>query len=169
MEKKNLTKKYIQSVMRTMDATQIYHVFCQYMGTKSVGKRGSEYGRSDVYDFIKEFAPTQKIRGKAYNIAFGGIEKTNYQIMIAQRTARKNIEFYDANVRHFALSMFRNEINRPFDSYTKRPVMGETHLYFVSPTYGFDDYNKRRMMPIKGNERFCELLVRMGDKVFLHK
>lgn len=165
----NLTKKYIQSVMRTMDATKIYHVFCQYTGTKSVGKQGCKYGRRDVCDFIKEFAPNLKIRCKAYNIAFGGIEKTNRQIMIAQRTARKYIEFYDANVRHFALSMFRDEINRPFGTYTKRPVMGETHLYFVSPTYGFDDYNKRRMMPIKGNERFCELLVRMGDKVFLHK
>ena len=167
MEK--LTKKYIQSVMRTMDATQIYRVFCQYTGTKSVGKRGSEYGRSDVCKFIKEFAPTLKIRSKAYNIAYGGIEKTKYQIMIAQCIARKSIEFHDANVRHFALSMFRYEINRPFDSYTKRPVMDETHLYFVSPSYGFDDYNRRRMMPIKGNERFCELLVRMGDKVFLHK
>ena len=164
MEKK-LTKKHIQSVMRTMDATQIYHVFCQYMGTKSVGKQGSEYGRSDVYQFIKEFAPTQKIRSKAYNLAFGG-SKNDYRIMIANQTTRKSIEFYDANVRHYALAMFRDEINRPFDTYTKRPVIGRTHLYFVSPTYGFDDYNKRMMMPIKGNERFCELLVRMGDKCF---
>lgn len=163
-----MTKKYIQSVMRTMDATQIYHVFCQYMGTKSVGKRGSEYGRSDVYQFIKEFAPTQKIRSKAYNIAFGGINRNDVYVHSTD-AIRKNMAFYDANVRHFALSMFRNEINRPFGTYTKRPVMGKTHLYFVSPTYGFDDYNKRRMMPIKGNERFCELLVRMGDKVFLHK
>lgn len=112
MEKK-LTKKYIQSVMRTMDATHIYHVFCQYMGTKSVDKQGSEYGRSDVYQFIKEFAPTQKIRSKAYNLAFGG-SKNDYRIMIVNQTTRKSIEFYDANVRHYALAMFRDEINRPF-------------------------------------------------------
>lgn len=166
MEK--LTKKYIQSVMRTMDATQIYRVFCQYMGTKSVGKRGCKYGRPDVYKFIKEFAPTLKIRSKAYNIAYGGIYRNDVYVHSTDAIC-KNIEFYDANVRHFALAMFRDEVNRPFDAYTKRPVMGETHLYFVSPTYGFDDYNKRIMMPIEGNERFCELIVRMGDKVFLHK
>ena len=50
--------------------------------------------------------------------------------------------------------------------YAKRPMLGKTHLYFCSPVYGHDDYNKVRSIPIAGNERFCELLIKYANKYF---
>lgn len=58
----------------------------------------------------------------------------------------------------------RGQLSREIDNYTKRPVLGINHLYFCSPVYGHKDYNKYVMLPIKGNEKFCNLMVALADK-----
>lgn len=79
---------------------------------------------------------------------------------------KRNVDFHFANCRHIAMSMFRQEISTEITSYTKRPIIWENSLFFASPVYRQEDYNKRYIMPVKGNERFCELLCRVGDKYF---
>lgn len=49
--------------------------------------------------------------------------------------------------------------------YQKIAMYGHTWLYLCSPIYGHSDYNKSRLMPIKGNEKACEFLIRVSDHV----
>lgn len=65
--------------------------------------------------------------------------------------------------KHIA-QVFRTE--DPASPYAKRPMYGHTHPYFCSLVYGHQDYNKRRSIPIKGNERFCALVIAYADKFF---
>lgn len=149
---KSISKKYIQSVIRTMDATQIFRLVHIIYGGK--------VEREQVYDFIQEFAPTNKTYKAAYMIAY---TRNSYQ---AEPTAmiHASLSFRKDNEKHIAIQALRDEIARGFDSYTKRPIMGHTHLYFASPVYQHRDYNKWRAMKIEGNEHFCEVICRLADK-----
>ena len=153
---KKFTKKYIQSVLRTEDPTQIYRLVNQVKGT--VTKRV-------VYEFIDDFAPTQKIARLAYELTYGQ-NKHHTERQLRGRTAINHLLYREANIKHCVLEAFREEMSRGLDNYTKRPMIEGKHLWFCSPYYGYKDYNKHKMMPIKGNERFCELLVKLADKYF---
>lgn len=50
-------------------------------------------------------------------------------------------------------------------NYQKVVMYGYTYLYLCSPVYGHKDYNKHRLMPISGNERECEFLMRVSNRV----
>lgn len=50
-------------------------------------------------------------------------------------------------------------------NYQKVAMYGHTWLYLCSPVYGHADYNKHRLVPIKGHERQCEFLVRVSQRV----
>lgn len=149
---KNITKKNIQSVLRTMDATQIFRIVHIIYGGK--------VERKQVYDFIHEYAPTNRIYDAAYRLA--------YPIKLREvwDEARKAIAFQQANQKHIAIECLRENIARGLDGYTKRPIMGNTHLYFASPVYLHSDYNKWQSVEIKGNEKFCETICRLADKYF---
>lgn len=149
MKKERITKKAIQSVVRTGDRTAIWR-----MCYKVIGKRPK---RGDVYNFVEEYAPTAKARRMAYNVAFWGIYRHRYD-------SKCGYDFYRYNYRHMAMCKLREEIARGIDNYTKRPIMGKTHLYFASPFFGHKDYNKASVMTIHGNERFCELICKLADK-----
>lgn len=148
------TKKYIREVIRTMNRTAIFALYAKM-------HKGEKVDRVKVCDMIHEYAPTQAISRKAYDIAFGHYEKS----CLLSRCEKWD-KFFKDNPRHVTLAMFRDEISSPLNPYTKRPIMGHTHLYFASPVYGHSDYNKCRMLEIRGNERFCELLVKLADKYF---
>ncbi len=60
----------------------------------------------------------------------------------------------------------KEQCSNPHSNYAKRPMLGYTHLYFCSPIYGHSDYNKWPALPIEGNERFCELVIKYADKFF---
>lgn len=150
MKPKRITKKAIQSVVRTGDRTAIWR-----MCYKVIGKRPK---RGDVYHFVEEYAPTVKARRMAYNIAcLAGIIRYGENVSAMH-------DYYRDNIRHITMCMLREEIARGTDNYTKRPIMGKTHLYFASPFFGHKDYNKASVMPIHGNERFCELICKLADK-----
>ena len=149
MKPERITKKAIQSVLRTGDRTAIWRM-CFHV----IGKRPT---RNEVYDFVKDYAPTVKIRRTAYDIAYWGINRHRYD-------SKGGYDFYRDNYRHMAMCKLREEIARGTDNYTKRPIMGKTRLYFASPFFGHDDYNKACMMSIRGNERFCDLICKLADK-----
>lgn len=154
---KKVTKKHIEAVLRTMDSTRIFRLYHHIYGGK--------VEKWKVFDFIVAFAPTKSVAKKAVELS--AINKPLPSYYLDQM--RKSIEFNTVNARHVALQQFREELRRGFDSYTKRPIMGHTYLYWASPVFGHNDYNKSRalpILPIKGNERFCEHICRLADKYF---
>ncbi len=149
-----ISKKNIKSVLRTMDATKIFRLVHIIYGGK--------VERKQVFDFIKEYAPSDKVAREAYKIAYMG---NKYQAE-PMAMVRASIRFQKDNEKHYAIQCLKENIARGLDSYTKRPIMGHTHLYFASPVYQHSDYNKWRSLEIKGNERFCEVICRLADKYF---
>lgn len=155
--KKRITVKKIQSVLRSMDPTEIFRLYSQIYGSK--------VERMAVLKFIKKYAPSQKVSELAYYIAF--VKNTNKPIPTDQ--AIKSFAWKKANEKHLAIEALKEhiEIWKTNAAYAKRPMMGNTHLWFCSPVYGFSDYNKWRAMPIEGNERFCETICKLADKYFV--
>lgn len=147
---KKTTKKEIRNVLRTGEVTYIWRI-CY----KVIGRRPTSL---EVYNFVRAYAQTKKIYNMALYFAYVRKPRNN--------ELKRNVDFHFANCRHIAMSMFRQEISTEITSYTKRPIIWENSLFFASPVYRQEDYNKRYIMPVKGNERFCELLCRVGDKYF---
>ena len=147
-----ISKKRIQQVLRTLDRTAIFRL------TKII------YGdveRTHVYDLVKLYGPTKKIRSLAFDIAIMHVRTRDFKTM-----DKRHLEYRNANKYHIAIAFFKHQIKDPNSPYAKRPVMDETNLYFASPIYGLADYNKRLYMPIAGNERFCETICKLADKYF---
>lgn len=151
---KTITKKQIVSVIRTQDPTQIYRLYHHVYGVKPIAV--------EVCKFIEQYAPTDKLYKAAYNIACRCARK--FHPVVTQGEFDKYRSWEKANCRQITMQRLRDEIARGVDGYTKRPIMGDTNLYFASPVYGHHDYNKFIALPISGNERFCELICRLADK-----
>ena len=149
---KNITKKAIEAVLRSQDSTEIFRLYHMIYGGK--------VEKSGVYRFIQQYAPTNRVYDAAYRLAYPVKQREAWE------EARKAIAFQKANEKHIAIECLRENIARGLDGYTKRPIMGMTHLYFASPVYQHSDYNKWRSVEIKGNERFCEVICRLADKYF---
>ena len=153
---KTISKKNIETILRTQDATQIFRLFHQIHGMIPA--------RSDVYHFIRNYAPSMRVYRQAYRLAYSNKHsEERLQIEIA---CLKRHGFYKGNARQQVVDALKRECQDVTSNYAKRPMMGHTHLYFCSPVYGHSDYNKRRMIAIEGNERFCELVIRYADKFF---
>ena len=145
-----ISKKRIQQVLRTLDRTAIFRL------TKII------YGdveRNHVYDLVKIYGPTKKIRSLAFDIALVNVRTHDFKTM-----NKRHLEYRNANKYYIAVNYFKHQ--NPNSPYAKRPVMDETNLYFASPIYGLADYNKHLYMPISGNERFCETICKLADKYF---
>ena len=156
---KRISKKHIVQVLRSMNTTEIFRLYHQIYGGKVTA--------NDVYTFIDEFITAYRTYRKICTAVFNSLH--HYKPIDAPQVhdqSRKALDFSEKNAKHFAVQALREEIARGFDGYTKRPIMGMTHLYFASPVYGHSDYNKWRSVEIKGNERFCEVICRLADKYF---
>lgn len=151
MEK--ITKKHIQKVLRTEDPTQIFRIYVKATGEKA--------DRAKVYEFIRAYAPTVRVFKAAYNLAY---PSRSLPLALYEKDFAASVAYGKDNRRQLVMQHWRDEVRRGVDGYTKRPIMGHTWLYWASPVYGHDDYNKSRAIPIKGNERFCELICRLADK-----
>lgn len=142
MKTKRITKKEIAATLRSMNPTSI-HRLCVLVT-----------GGHDVYNFVKEYAPSHKVSIRAYELAH-------------PRPHYADSDLYKGKHGHFeplprqaARLYFQRQHERDTDGYTKVPVMGHTYLYAASPVYRHNDYNKARMLKIEGNERYCDLLVK---------
>ena len=140
------TKKIIASTLRSMDSTAIFALYKKMHG---------EINRSKIYAFIQENAPSLRVEKSAYKIAY-------------RRNRDKNERYAKVSPFHRAevVRYLKEQCSNPSSNYAKRPMLGDTHLYFCSPAYGHRDYNKWRALPIKGNERFCEVVIKYADKFF---
>lgn len=149
MRTKKITKKEIAATLRSMNVTAIHRLCVLVTGTHH------------VYEFVKQYAPTNKVARQAYNIAY---PRPHYWYGDAYKGKHGHFEPLP---RQAARLFFENERKRGTDSYTKAAWMGHTWLYAASPVYGHRDYNKARMIPIEGNERYCEILVKKyGPETF---
>lgn len=155
---KNITRRYIQSVIRTENSTAIYRLYHSIFG-------GEKPRALDVCKFIREYAPTKALAQKA---AFLSCLRRRSRLSeeAEQDQSCKSFVWRKDNAKHLVLAKFREEVNRGFDSYTKRPTKGHANLWWCSPIYGHADYNKSIALPIEGNERFCEILCRLADKLY---
>ena len=155
MKAKRITKKEIQAVLRSLDATAIYRLYHKLHGTVS---------KSGVYDFVKQNAPINRVRIAADRIAY--CQKNVDKRMNYDYDVRCKHGIYHGNDLIEAVNYVKRQCAEAGSKYAKRPMLGNTHLYFCSPTFGHSDYNKVRSIPIAGNERFCELIIKYADKYF---
>lgn len=155
-QKKKITKKEIERVLRTLDSTQIFRMFHRIHGVIP--------SRMDVYYFIQNNAPSMRVYRSAYRIAFN--PKNQDRRILIERECILRHGLYQGDARKWVVDYLKEQCQNPSSNYAKRPMMGHTHLYFCSPVYGHRDYNKRRALPIEGNERFCQLVIKYADKYF---
>lgn len=146
---KKITKKEIASTLCTLDTTQIFRLYKRVNG-------GNQVDRSALYDFIKDNAPTQKVRNAAYCIAYA-----HHQTWDCYKGKHG---VFEPLPRQKAVEYTMRQLQSPASSYAKFPIMGHTHLYFASIAYGHSDYNKWRSVKIEGNERFCDTLIAYVNK-----
>ena len=155
-DNKTISKKEIERTLRSMDSTKIfalYHRICRIIPD-----------RMHVYHFIRNYAPSQRVYRAAYKLAYSN--KHAFRRNDIDTECVKRHGFYHGNLRQQVVDALKRECQNVTSNYAKRPMMGHTWLYFCSPVYGHSDYNKARMIPIKGNERFCELVIKYSDKFF---
>ena len=150
---KTTSIKHIHKILRTMDRTQIFRLYVQIFGTLD---------RAKLCRFIDLYAPNKRVFLAAYNLAYCKPLSEH-----REDQDRKSWQFTKDNIYQIAVKKFKEYAKDPKSPYTKRPIMGQTNLYFASPVYRFRDYNKWEVMPIKGNERFCETICKLADKYFI--
>lgn len=155
MRAKRITKKEIQAVLRSLDVTAIYRLHYRLYGTVS---------KSGVYDFIKQYAPSKRV--SKFAIAALGAASHNVKRRVIDSEVIRRSGAYHGDDLIELVDYVKQQCAESGSDYAKRPMMGRTHLYFCSPLYGHSDYNKFRSIPIVGNERFCELLIKYADKYF---
>ncbi len=152
---KSISKKEIVSTLRTLDSTKIFALYHRIYG---------QVDRTGIYNFIHEYAPSRRVYFNAYKLAHSHKHANRRNDIVTECVKRHG--FYRGNLRQQTVEALKRECQDVNSNYAKRPMMGNTWLYFCSPVYGHSDYNKRRMIPIKGNERFCELVIKYADRFF---
>lgn len=152
------TKTAFRAALKANDRTEVWHLAAVKIGRKPKWL--------EVCNLIENVADTQKDRKKAWNLTFNGRNEEK-RVIAANDVFLKRGGFrqYDAfHYRSVALQMLRRLLTENPSNYTKMPMMGHTHLYFCSPSYGHADYNKVRTCNIEGNEEFVNKIVNIAER-----
>lgn len=154
-----ITKKEIERVIRdyqlTFSPTAIYRLHYRIFGNVE---------QKNVYNFVEKYAPSKTLKRCAFAIAYPK-KHENYRVWIDDKVIRKHGIYHGNDLIEF-VGYLKKQCADASSSYAKRPMLGNTHLYFCSPIFGHSDYNKVRSIPIAGNERLCELAIKYADKYF---
>lgn len=143
------TREEIRSLMSNGSATDLCKCFVKCTGLK--------YNRFDAQEFFATFTRSKKQYIRVKELLYGAETKHS-------RCIYEYDQYYGR--RWQCVEELKRNIREGLTNYTKVPVLGYTHLYFVSPYYGHSDYNKWCALPIKGNEKFCEKLIKVAKKHF---
>ena len=149
---KTISKKTIIAAIRRGEPTEIFRLCFLLNG---------EVSQKSVCLLIRRYAPSQKVKDTAYDIAYRSEHK--FQPLSSTELLRES-EYYEANKIHMIVNRLRYYMERKKDSYTKAPILIEGQLYWASPMYGSQDYNKSFICDYQGNEKLCDLLVKLGEK-----
>ncbi len=151
------TKKAFRVALKANNQKEIWHL--------TAIKIGRTPEKFEVLHLVEELATTNRDYKKAWALAFRDNEcrrgaLTDY-IFLKRGGFR---QYGDSHYRSEALQMLRRLLTEKPSNYTKVPMMGHTHLYFCSPSYGYADYNKVRTCSIEGNEEFVNKIVNIAEK-----
>lgn len=125
---------------------------------KTNNKNFAEFMNNEPYWYIKRF-------DRRYR-EFKGITIEDWQMMKAKHYCRLGRRDYDMRTKlQRAVDAVKKWSNPENGSYQKIAIWGYTNLYLASPDYQHEDYNKSILLPIKGNERACELLIKLSKKI----
>ena len=132
-----MTKKEIQRVLRTLNRTAIY---------KAAKQHGvNVHKKLDVEQFIKDYAPSLRVKRKAWDIAFLS-EKPDYS-----RYTPNTIE------SEFNYAKLQKAAGR--SPYSKMLIVGNKNIYWASPVYGHADYNKSIALPNTERNRRAATII----------
>ena len=123
MKTNKMAKKDIIAALRTENSTLIFRA------AKKYGIDISNY-YGGVFNFIKEFAPTQKISRNAYKLSYGAKDKKYKCFKFGYNPILQAIIYAKENKRYKGTSYF------------KILIEGNRNIYWASPIYEHSDYNK---------------------------
>jgi len=120
MKTSRITKKTIQEILRTSDLTKIYSV------AKKSGVDISN--KMNLFRFIEKYAPTKKIYDNAYQLVF------------------VNKKFFDRPSKESkilrAIKYAKFQKSQGKTNYSKVLIIGNSNIYWASPAFEHQDYNK---------------------------
>lgn len=142
--------------------------------------RNSYSTNFEYLDYLKTF-PTNKSRNyepfkkKYFNMKrydgrleqFKDVDAAEYVVAYEKKISRYIIWNLPERKEHPYREVFnevRYNLSRPRNRYTKLPIIGNAYIYNASPEFGHQDYNKSRLIKIKGNERFINWLFAYVEK-----
>lgn len=153
----NFTKKAFRAALKANDQTEVWHLTAVKLGRKPE--------RLEVLHLVEELATTNRDYKKAWAVALRDNDCRRGAFADAIFLKRGGFRQYDdSHYRSVALQMLRRLLTEKPSNYTKVPMMGHTHLYFCSPSYGHADYNKVCTCRIDGNENFCEKVCEIARR-----
>lgn len=171
MKSKKITKKQIVKTLRSYNVTEICKLYKRIHGEVPTERRGNgkwSFTCLDgykVYDWAKDFATSRRMDRCLYGSLSRASHHWKYSIYDMDAVYSKH-GYYEPTLKQRIVEELLRNCADPTSNYAKRPMYGHTHLYFCSPVYGHADYNKWRAILIKGNERFCELVIKYADRFF---
>lgn len=156
MTRKQLTsktaiKKALMEAIKNGEKKEFFHIYA--MAGRKCNSHHSVQD-IDVLIFCRQY-----LSDPAYSKARNIIRVSSPE----ERRRHEWLKVYHSE-KHQVIAALKKFMSDPTSNYAKQPMYGFTHLYFCSPVYGHRDYNKWQAIPIKGNERFCELIVKLGYK-----
>ena len=152
------TKTAFRAALKANDQTEVWRLVSLKIGSKPT--------RTQVYNAVVELSTTSELTTmrRARKMAYGeGAKKRMARnACFASWVKRGGMRQYSQKTE--ALAMLRRLLTEKPSNYTKVPMMGHTHLYFCSPSYGHADYNKVCTCSIEGNEAFCEKVCEIARR-----
>lgn len=127
---KRITKKEIATALRTLNATEIFKVAVKYGIDVS--------NRMNLLEFIRYYAPSQKVYNKAYQLSYGAGDFKNI----------RNDHKSGLSTLAKVIAWAKFEKKQGKSNYSKVLITGNTNIYWASPIYGHSDYNKSIAMPL---------------------
>lgn len=161
------TKKAFRAALKANNKTEVWKL--------AAVKLVKTPTRPELKEIIWEMSTTRRDYDKAFDIAYNTStpRKIRFHECEQEFISRNNYENFkkmcSRNEKTTALKMLSRLLTEKPSNYTKVPMMGHTHLYFCSPTYGLADYNKVRACNIEGNEAFCNKVIDLGERIFAKK
>lgn len=179
---KVISKATIENVIKTMDVNRICKIYKEVTGSCPTKERPTKmaipangsvkqaYSCLNVFavrGWAENFAKSEKMKRQLYYLFQDKtVQRWAYRSDVEEAAAHSKHGVFEPLKKQYIVEYLKEQCLDPASNYAKRPMLGHTHLYFCSPVYGHSDYNKWCALPIKGNERFCELVIKYADKFF---
>ena len=139
-----ITKKAIATELKSLNITRTYRI------AKICGI--NLQNRIHLYNWIKSNAPTDKVKNKAYEIAFESDRKKMVKNGLFKPSKPQNMVLK-------TISHAKVEMTEKRGRYSKILIFGDNNIYWASPIYQHDDYNKSIAMPrTQKNEKLANLI-----------